>query len=725
MDGGPAANDLNLYEMVDQGGPANDRNPANMSPEEASAYFMSLRQQGRDDDEVSLVFVQQQINDFNTKLKQARAPGVGLNPADKRLKDELQSLRERLRKPTFFQEMNTAFREPLQREFLTRVYPELKRRFGFNDGHGIDSTTFDTRLQECLLEMLSARQFYTELGFLAFFKRSFFRLFAGVGCTYFEAEFAFTIASSIINNALFTATLGYADMSTIIGALNNAYQSCSKENIITFLTSLGVEPAAASQIFDKIKDFSKEQTKFVLKCLFLKRFVGGITRAEHPNAAQHPQRQRPTFFQMISNPSDLLAYLRSIGPSGVTGIAGAPQLSLSGRAITSFREIMDSVYPGITAQLNTVFPDTADDEIKMILFKLLLNLNDDSTEEDFLMKLALLKSALYGRVEDKYIDQGRRPQSFHELCTRVCPGLVGGLTQDTVERIYGPKLESSQESNMGVAGDSVKSTLSKAELSEGTISRAMSALREFPSTVADHAKKWFEGWFETPTKPDKIIIKTSFRGDATLEFMRACNAIKKRIDRKYHKSIDAVLSAFKNTVHFDEKGNLTLSGETDYDAEVKKFAVNMDLLKKIARQYEGTKQNIKENIRKLLDTFQKAAYQQADDYCQLLSSISVPFGGNSLAALNGGESVIKRITTALEVMIQSSARAIHEIEDPDDVGDSDDEGDPGLGGRSRSRKRSVSKRTRRKGVAKKQKSKKNKRQSRRKVRRASSRKSRK
>jgi hypothetical protein len=49
----------------------------------------------------------------------------------------------------------------------------------------------------------------------------------------------------------------------------------------------------------------------------------------------------------------------------------------------------------------------------------------------------------------------------------------------------------------------------------------------------------------------------------------------------------------------------------------------------------------------------------------------------------------------------------------------------GQGGRSRSRKHSVSKRTRRKGVAKKQKSKKNKRQSRRKSRRSSSRKSRK
>jgi hypothetical protein len=52
-------------------------------------------------------------------------------------------------------------------------------------------------------------------------------------------------------------------------------------------------------------------------------------------------------------------------------------------------------------------------------------------------------------------------------------------------------------------------------------------------------------------------------------------------------------------------------------------------------------------------------------------------------------------------------------------------GNLGRGGRSRSRKHSVSKRTRRKGVAKKEKSKKNKRQSRRKVRRASSRKLRK
>lgn len=695
-----------------------DQDPAEMSAEDASAYFMSLGQQGRDDDEVSLVFVQQQIDNFNTKLEQARAPGVGLNPADKQLKDELQSLRDRLRKPTFFEEMNTAFREPLQREFLTRVYPELQSRFQYSDRHG-DSTTFDRCLQECLLEMLSARQFYTELGFLAFFKRSFFRLFAGVGCTYFEAEFALTIASSIINNALFTATLGYVpDMRTIIGALNTAYQSCEPENIKTFLSSLGVDPAAASQIFDKIKDFSKEQTKFVLKCLFLKRVVGGITGAERPNAAQPPQRPLPTFFQMISNPSDLLAYLRSIGPSGVTGIAGAHQLSLSGRAITSFREIMGSVYPDITAQLNTVFPDTADDEIKMILFNLLLNLNDDSTEEDISIKLAVLKSTLYGCVEAKYKVNNHNMDSteFRTLCTMVCPGLVGGLTQDTVERIYGPKLESSQESYIAVAGDSVKSTLSKAELSEGAISRAMSALREFPSTVADHAKKWFGGWFETPTKPDEIIIKTSFRGDATLEFIKACNdIIKKNTKKSYRDSIDTVLNAFKNTVHYDEKGNLRLSEDTDYEIELKKFNDCMKLLNEI-KTVPKQAQEILEILRK----FQNAAWEQYSDYCDLLSSTSIPFGGNSLAMLSATETVIERMTDTLKSMIALSENVVADIDERLNMAPAS-----GLGGRSRSRKRSVSKRTRRKGVAKKQKSNKIKRQSRRKVRRASSRKSRK
>jgi hypothetical protein len=655
-----------------------DFDPATLPSAEAkSDYLMSLSRE-RDDDEVSTVFVQQQIDELQARLEQAGtagAAGVGLNQANQQLKDELQFLRNSLRQPTFFDDMKKTFEEPLKREVITRVYPQLQRRFEFNNTHGVDSTTFDTHLQECLLDMLSARQFYTQLGFLAFFKRNLFRLFAGVACTYFEAAFAFTIASSIINNALFTVSAGYVpDMGTIIGALNNAYQSCTQKNVILLLTSMGVSAENASQIFEKMKDLTMEQTKFVLKCLFLKRVVGGIRSAEHPNSARAAQGQHPTFFQLISDPSLFLTYLKSIGPPGIHGIVGEPTSSLRVRAITSFREFMDSLYPGIIAQLTTVFPDTADDQIKKLLFDLLLNLNDDSTEDETLIKLALLQSELYRCVEEKYMKKnGMTPLNFHKLCKKVCPGLLGGLTQQTVERIYGVRTPvSSQDTTGAVASDSVPSL--DVGSRESSASHVMSTLRKFPSLVAQHARDWFGGWFpERTTKPDKIIKKTSFRGDATHQFLKAGNAIKNKIDKKYHRNIDAVINAFKNTVAYDENGNLRVSEPTDYDKEVKLFAENIQVLKIMVTRYEDTKKN----IRMLLRKFQKAAYQQVDDDYRRLSSISVPFGGNSLATLNATETVIKRMTDALESMIVLSENAIDDIYA--DAGDGDDDDDAHAG----------------------------------------------
>jgi hypothetical protein len=93
----------------------------------------------------------------------------------------------------------------------------------------------------------------------------------------------------------------------------------------------------------------------------------------------------------------------------------------------------------------------------------------------------------------------------------------------------------------------------------------------------------------------------------------------------------------------------------------------------------------------------------------------------------GPQALLQNIDIALD---QAVPAPVGEVEvDPahavDRQGDGENSGMDKSGGRSRSRKRSASKRTRRNGVAKKQKSKKNKRQSRRYVRRASSRKSRK
>jgi hypothetical protein len=189
--------------------------------------------------------------------------------------------------------------------------------------------------------MISANEFYTKLAFTAYYKRSFLRVLAGVGCTYIEAELALGIVSSIIDSALFTGSLGVIqDMDHAFRLLNQAYQSCNQTNVIKLLEYMGVSPENAGQIYQKMICLTKEQMKFVLKCLFMRRVVGGIESAEHGNPRGNAAPP-PTLMELMSDPTLFLNYLKSIRP-GVHGVAGPPALSLSTRAITSFQEFMDS-----------------------------------------------------------------------------------------------------------------------------------------------------------------------------------------------------------------------------------------------------------------------------------------------------------------------------------------------------------------------------------------------
>jgi hypothetical protein len=738
-------------------------------PAQAADSADSMEQHQIEEDEISLVSVQQNIDDFQQRLLEA---GVGQNQADQadqQLLTDLTALRTRTERPTFFAEMKKEFRGPLVSAFIdSGVFQDIKVRLSFNaQGRSADvADVFNTGLQECLTSLVSANEFYTILAFTALYKRSFFRLFAGVGCSFLEAEVSLTVAASIINSTLYTASVGYVvNMSDLIGYLNTAYQSCSQENIIKLLGYLGVSQAAAPQIYKKMVGLTKEQTQFVLKCLFLKRVVGGIEAAEQPGHA-HAQGQPPppTFIEMISRPSLLLGYLKSLGP-GLHGIAGPPGVSLQGRTITSFREFMNTIVTHrIRAQLDTVFPDTADAQLKLILFNLLLKLNDNHTEEDILIKFALLRKRLYRCLEDKYTNKKNARkisiEDFHQLCTDLCPGLLeSGLTHDTIARIYGPNPDIDSFSSTAAVRDSPPGALEVDDTD--TVSRVMRTLRSFPLKVAKFARPWFRKLVpESSIQPDTTHKKSGPRGDATLQFLKSCAAIKTKIDKKYHTHIDAVQKAFQNTVSFNEDGNLKVSEPTDYDAQIKTFNDTMSALKKLSKYPKV--------ILELLLRFQEAAYENVDDNFEVLAYESVPFGGNSLSMLVGHEPVIKRINEALQSMIQSSERCIVDINSSDDSSDDTDTdspiipfpqerlntytgfsgsaasggnpgGNPGgfggtpgafgssmsQGGRSRSRKRSVSKRTRRKGIAKKQNSKKNKRQSRRKVRRASSRKGRK
>jgi hypothetical protein len=286
---------------------------------------------------------------------------------------------------------------------------------------------------------------------------------------------------------------------------------------------------------------------------------------------------------------------------------------------------------------------------------------------------------------------------------------------------------------------------------------ALDSLKSNASTILQDIKRWFASFMPEQARPQSATpIQPLNRGHALAEFIELLEHIKTsdKLKTRDRKSLVTVFNAFKTSVHFDEDGNLKVS-ETDYDIQMRNFKQLMTSLTELAK-------NVKElnlEILDIIDKFIRASALEYEAECHLLVKFPFMFPGNTEALQHASFSEVDRITDMLNEMIEQAEIAISNIQ-PDSSGrdssmsDFDDDVvsgsganlspasavgssavdssavdssavDSRLGGRSRSRKHSVSKRTRRKGVAKKQKSKKNKRQSRRKVRRASSRKLRK
>ncbi len=706
-------------------------------------------------EEVPLMAAQERINKFHDSIKKhikTKYP----NQADVKLAADVERLKANLSQPSFLQRMGEEFKKPLV-NMSTRVVGLIKTRLRFQETHA-NAVAFDQDLTKCIIEMMSAKEFYTKLAFTAYYKRSFFRLFAGVGCTYLEAELALTVAFSIINNALFTVTLGaIQDINTIVGYLNAAYQSCTQENVILLLTSMGVSTENASQIYEKMEGLTMEQTKFVLKCLFMKKVVGGIESAEQGNLGGNAAPpQPPTFMELMSNPGLFIDYLRSIGP-GVHGVAGAPESSLQGRAITSFREFMTGVIETtLMNQLNTVFPDTANDQIDAIIFELLLNLPENASTQNTEIAFALFRHQLYTCLEEMaYNRSGFSQDDFRTMCGEVCPGLLEncGLNEATLTEVYGGSDKMSEDNSQlpGGSDTPLEQRFASLEESKSYFMGVLELLKKNSSEFCEQTKHWFGSLFhvESGRPPGSIHEQPLDRPHAVFELAKTCDNIKKEMAAKlspenlerFNHSIERVNEAFRRTITFSGPRKMSTTGQTEYDYSIEQFNKTMLMLKSLAPS---------EVIRDFINDLISLASDEYEHYCELLSVRCLPFAGNSQGAYLA-EGVIEQISKQLERLIEASAQALDAINSESDdmvkynssTGPAQSSnlssfaqgGDPAQGGnldggrrpggRSRSRKRSVSKRTRRKGVAKKQKSKKNKRQSRRKVRRASSRKSRK
>ena len=695
------------------------------------------------EDEVPLLAAQTRINNFNSILAQ-HISGQPANDADQQLAAHVTGLSSNLSEPDFFQSISEEFKKPAVR-MSERVVRLLKTKFGFVASQANDRQ-FSTDFEDCIKEMMSANEFYTKLAFTAYYKRSFFRVLAGVGCTYVEAELALTFATSIINSALFTGSLSaIQDINHAFTLLNQAYQSCNKENVIELLKYMGVSPENAGQIYEKMIGLTKEQMKFVLKCLFMRRVVGGIESAEHGNQGGNAAPP-PTFMELMSNPGLFLNYLKSIRP-GVHGIAGAPALSLSTHAITSIREFMTSVIDGrLMGQLNTVFPDTANDQIDAIIFKILLNLPDDASAQETEIASALLRHQIYTCLEKKAINKRITPGDFQTRCLRVFPGLTEnrGLTHETLAAVYGATDRGdSMEDSGNAVFDSESPELERLESLEETkpsvFRSALKSLKDNSVKFCDQTKRWLFGSFfdtfrEPARKSGSISAQPEGRSHAVYELAKTCDAIKSEMKKtlnkpeqleqltRFNDSLVRVFDAFHRTITFSGPNELNLTGNTQYEIDIAQFEDAMAVLKKFSPS------NV---FQSFIDDLISLAGDEYDHYCQVLSVRCLPFAANSQGAYLATD-VIERICEKLQILIEASDKASDATRFGPGFGantspafDSRARGGfdgPARGGHSRSRERSVSKRTRRKGVAKKEKSKKNKRQSRRKVRRASSRK---
>jgi hypothetical protein len=261
---------------------------------------------------------------------------------------------------------------------------------------------------------------------------------------------------------------------------------------------------------------------------------------------------------------------------------------------------------------------------------------------------------------------------------------------------------------------------------------ALNSLKKKSLEFCEQTKDWVGSFFptfhETARESSSIGAQPDGRSHAVYELAKTCEAIKTEMKKKlkpkdlaaFNRSIENVYQAFHRTITFIGSHSLS-TGPSQYDIDIEQFERDMTLL----RQF-----SLPSVFRRFTDALISCASGEYAYYCEVLSVRCLPFAGNSPGAYLE-TNVIDRICKNLRILIGKSDEVSGSRFGPGfgantspafDIRPQGGFDGRAQGGHSRSRKHSVSKRTRRKGFAKKQKSKKNKRQSRRKARRASSRK---
>ena len=650
--------------------------------------------------QLSGISSQQKLGNDIQKIEEVLGRGLPNDDARKQLFDELNQIRESLKERGFLQKIADSYRKPLHDVSERLLLPKIKEVL--RAPQNMDEK-FENNLKYCLNALMSATNYYIKLLFKSFYNDSKIRVLFGSACTIIELQVAYSALCYILNNATFVLSVGsMPDIRALSVTFTAAYSAMNEVNIIAFLTSYGYTSEQAKAIYATIAAVSIEQGKFILKGIFL-RGVNRFENEENPGGAaaapqEHPQERPPSFLQFITEPSRLFGrVMKAVPLPKLHLMIGEPGAAVSAVAVDKFQRFVGVVEDTVLRQLRMAFPDDADAVLVDILFNLLLGLDDEdyNDEDKFNIKLGFFIQKLKDCLKAKY--GGMTDEQFQELCKENLPGLNKGLTEDIILRIYGPReeLPPSQET---LAPDSQQQDPGEPPFK----TKVLEVFKTATLRVWEHFT-----CFLGAITPEQVArprpIEVSELEHPVLKLNNYIEELKRENPGLNNDKLDRCFDSFKRTIHIKTTRQGKVYVTTENPENPNDFGGACKDLYKTVKEISVTVKDAKNK----LATFFEMCFTVGYIVCNISSDLvlPIPFGGNSVGASTAmADTYMNMIIEAQEKMIrqQQAAAAGEQVEaDAAPAGAAragaaggDYEMNQG-GGKSRSKSRKNTKRTRR------------------------------
>ena len=654
---------------------------------------------------------QQKLGDDIRRLEEVLG-GLPDDTAKIQLFVELKQIKESLANPGFLQQIADSYRKPLHDVSERLLLPRIKKALEAQEPAHMNEE-FERNLKDCLNALMSATNYYIKLLFKSFYNNSKIRVLFGSACTIIELQVAYSALCYILNNATFVLSASFVpNLSALSATFTTAYNAMTKDTVIAFLKSYGYNDVQAAAIYATIAAVSAEQGKFILKGIFLKG-VERFENKENPPAAAAAaggaaaQPPPPSFLQFITDPSSLFRKVADAVPLPKLHLMiGEPGAAVSAVAVNKFKRFVGVVEDTVLRQLINAFPDDAETILVDILFNLLLGLDDadyDDTDKFdikfsfFIQKLKDCLRAKYRRMTD---------EQFLTLCGENLPGLNRGLTEDIISRIYGPRKEV-PDSQEALASNSQKENPGDPSFK----TKVLTVFKTATLGVWEHFTCFLGAITPEQVAPHRSI-KVSELEHPILELNKYIEGLKRNTP-EFGDKFDRCFESFKRTIHIrtTTQGNVYVTTEISTPQRPNFGRACTDLyetLKEIGATVKGLNDKVA--------TFFEMCFTVGYIVCNVSSDLvlPIPFGGNSVGASTAmAERYMDMIIDAQEKMIrqQQAAAAGEEVEPDGNAssaggGDLMGQGDSSAGGgdlmdkgknggKSRSKSRKNTKRTRR------------------------------